>query len=1111
MVTTGVFDTTDLFFEDIVTSSVDDLDFVGRQWLNDQIVTALDEPGCRYLLLTGEPGAGKTVIAASLARQHPGWLRYFIRRNSWTALSGGDIRSFLFSIGHQLAAKKPTLFQPAKLEIVVNQRVEAIESTGQVVGIRIDDLQVSPFFQTALRVTQDVGEVEGLLTGIAVKEAHLEPRLLDPDNLQYLALFDPAKVLSTEGSTDRVVVLIDGLDELSGDSSLLDWLANSPELPDNVRFVLISRPHSSLHLLTSRRAKSLVHLRIEPTQLEVRNDLIAYMSHIAAGAPITEALSIGGVAAEEFILQTVDKSDGNFAYLASYGRALREAVKRKDTAACQKLLQFTDVPSGLYDLYGFFIDLLKRDIEQLGILEVQVPLSATDRAVPAWEGVGQAVLGVLAVAYEPLTATQIARFGNIRVWPRDLHNVIERLTQFLDQEVSGYRLFHSSFAEFLTNATAEMQRSYCEIDPSEWHERILRSYRRGAHSWSEVEWGDVDRYGLLHIAAHLVALGPTTAAEVVELINPGVRRAMLATFKTDGQFRRIIDRAIELTVARSDLSEALPRVLGLTTVRAGIRDKGHQMTPAVLGLMARLVGIDIALEYLGIMAPSMQRFQGLRQVRLHALPADLRRVGAMAGIELLIQYALDIRPGTPFMSERRDALQIAAVELAPTDLTRALRLASLSGDDSAAKVRDAVFQAAALSVDLMKAAELIQQMSSGRAVAYLNAVQRTKHIAGVEYERRHLLDLAAAEIESDTSQFSPTVLAKLAVAWAPLDEVRSLAYLNDLERMVGLLVSKVTPGAFEGVDAVKDSTNGQSKLEPSKLVDAAEILGRYQPETAMTLLERVSQMHVNSSTSNALIHAAELWARWGKYGRCLRLVASLLAFERSLGWFGPAREITKIATILALVDRNTAISLVDEAFHMIEAAFDPRDTIKQDQIDSILSAMVTSLLIWNTERALKVARLINNVGWIWGSSEVSADNRADAIALVGLLLADTQPAYAQELLDECLNIVTTQLDENGDEPQATSTGFFHVVLEHHLGENESADAAQDASAKQSQVLLAITYFMNVLNHYHAERRSRLASTPADTVRWVLPPPRFYGSPYRWARTFRNLSRGRCGK
>ncbi len=1103
METVGGIDTTDLFFEEVVSSFVDEPDFVRRQWLNDQIVAALEKSDCRYLLLTGETGAGKTGVAASLARQHPDWLRYFIRRNSWTPLSGSDIRSFLLSLGNQLATRRPSLFQPANLEIVVNQRIGVLSSTGQVVGIQIDDLQVSPFFQTALRVTQQIGEVRGQLTGIAVKATQVEPRLRDPDNLQYLALLDPAKVLLAEAPNALIVVLVDGLDEIAAERSLLDWLANSPELPSNVRFVLTSRPHASLHLLMSRRAKSLTHLQIEPGNTQVRRDLTAYVSRVVAEASFTKALASGGVTAIEFVRQSVEKSDGNFAYLVAYCRALREAVKRKDMAACFHLLRFADLPSGLSDLYGFFLDLLKRDIEQLGVLEVQASLSTTDRAVPAWGGVGQAILGVLAVAREPLTVEQIARFGDIRVWPRHLHNVVARLTQFLDQEAGGYRLFHTSFAEFLTTPTTRERRPSSAIDPSEWNERIVRSYRRDAPRWAEVEWSSVDRYGLLHIADHLAALGSPTANEVVELVNSGVRRAMLSLFKTDNQFQRTIDQALKQTMTNSNLSESLPTVVGLSIVRTGIQEQGRQVTPAVLGLLARLGKIDTALEYLGIMGPSMQRFQGLRQVRLHAPPTDLNRVGALADMDRLVQYALDIRPGRPFMSERRDALRIAAVELAPQDLTQALRLADLCEEGDKTEVHDAVFAVAAQHASLTSAGETIRQMGSNRAAAYIEAAQRAPGTRGHKYERRRLLEQAEAEMKRDTSQAIPSLLARLTVVWAPLDQTRALASLNDLLAMVGLPANEVTPETLSDDGTMEDSAFSQPRGELSELVAVAEVLRTYKPLIAKVLLEHVSRTPVDFSSRDVLLHAAELWAAWGEYRMCLQAVNRLLAFERRLGWFGPAKEITRLATLLVPFDRVTATSLVDEAFSMIEAAFDPHETLKQDQINSALSGMVMSLLPWDTEHALKAARWITYTRWIEGSSEVSADNRPDALALIGLSVADTHPAHAQDLLDECLNIVTSPIDYNGDEDQAAIPGFFHVVGEQQRSEDERA--TPDARTTQSQAVLAITYFVNVLNVYKVERDSRVATMPADTVRWVLPSPRFFRSPYRWARTFRILA------
>lgn len=1102
METAGGIDTTDLFFEEVVSSFVDEPDFVNRQWLNDQIVAALEKPSSRYVLLRGETGVGKTGVAASLARQHPDWLRYFIRRDSWTPLSGSDSRSFLLSLGNQLATWRPSLFQPANLEIVVNQRIGVLSSTGQAVGIQIDDLQVSPFFQTALRVTQQVSEVRGQLTGIAVKATQVEPRLLDPDNLQYLALLDPAKVLLTEAPDARIVVLVDGLDEIAEERGLLDWLANSPELPSNVRFVLTSRPHASLHPLMSRRAKSLRHLQIETSNTQVRHDLTTYVSRVVGEASITEALTSGGVTVAEFIRQSVEKSDGNFAYLVAYCRALREAVKRKDIAACSHLLRFADIPSGLNDLYGFFLDLLKRDIEQLGVLEVQAPLSTTDRAVPAWEGVGQAILGVLAVAREPLTVEQIACFGGIRVWPRHLHNVVARLAQFLDQEAGGYRLFHTSFAEFLTTPTTRERRPSSAIDPSEWNERILRSYRRDAPRWAEVEWSSVDRYGLLHIADHLVALGLPAANEVVELVNPGVRRAMLSLFKTDSQFQRIIDQALKQTMTNSNLSESLPKVVGLSTVRTGIQEQGQQVTPAVLGLLAHLGKIDAALEYLGIMGPSMQRFQGLRQVRLHALPTDLNRVGALADLDRLVQYAVDIRPGRPFMPERRDAIRIVAVELAPQDLTQALRLADLCEEEDKTEVHDAVFAVAARHASLASVGEIIRKMSSNRATAYIEVAQQTRDTRGHTHERRHLLEQAEAEMRKDTTQAFPSLFARLTVTWAPLDQTYALASLNDLRAMVGLPANEVTPETLSDGGTMEASSFSQLRGELSELVAAAEVLRTYDPLIAKVLLEHVSRTPVDFSSHDVLLHAAELWAAWGEYSMCQQVVTRMLAFERELGGFGPAKEITRLATLLVPFDRVAAILLVDEAFHMIEAAFDPNETLKQDQINSALSGMVMSLLSWDTEHALKAARWITYTHWIEGSSEVYANNRPDALALIALSIADTHPTLAQDLLDECMNIVTSPTDQNGDERQVSVPAFFHVVAERR---DRGEKVATDVVTSHSQTVLAITYFMNVLNVYRAERDSRVATTPADTVCWVLPPPRFFRSPYNWARTFRILA------
>jgi hypothetical protein len=77
----------DLFYESLIRSYVDAPGFVERFWLAQRVEELLADPGCRFLLLSAEPGAGKTTFMAWLADRNPDWPRYFIRRDSKTPLS----------------------------------------------------------------------------------------------------------------------------------------------------------------------------------------------------------------------------------------------------------------------------------------------------------------------------------------------------------------------------------------------------------------------------------------------------------------------------------------------------------------------------------------------------------------------------------------------------------------------------------------------------------------------------------------------------------------------------------------------------------------------------------------------------------------------------------------------------------------------------------------------------------------------------------------------------------------------------------------------------------------------------------------------------------------
>ncbi|MGC9350136.1 MAG: HEAT repeat domain-containing protein [Anaerolineae bacterium] len=493
----------DLFYGGLIRSYVDAPLFVARPWLESLVLDAMDEPDCRFVLLTAEPGAGKTALMAWLGETHPNRPRYFIRRDSQTPLSSGDARSFLFTLGHQLAARRPRLFKPDRLEVVVRQRIGELRSGGKVTGIRVEDLQVSPFYRTTLQVEQQIKIVAGDLEGLSVRRMVAEERFLELGNLQNLALLDPAEVLLKEDPTARIVILVDALDELRyyrGQDSVLDWLASCPELPSNVRFVLSSRPDEALRDFKRRQRHCLREATIPSQSKEVRDDLSRYGKHFTVQKPVSAALARQEISSDAFVERAVDKAEGNFQYLAALFRGIEQALRSEDDEQLRHLLSVEDVPARLEALYAFFLGQMRRQVAGQ-VVEIRGDAPDTWHYMPAWEGLYQPILGVLSVAKEPPEVEQIRDFGHIRTEDRWLPGGVERLGQFMDREDGGYRLYHSTFPEFLTARETWDQRPDCYLDPDEWHRKIIAHILTAyGDDWTECN----DPYSLSYIVQHVL-------------------------------------------------------------------------------------------------------------------------------------------------------------------------------------------------------------------------------------------------------------------------------------------------------------------------------------------------------------------------------------------------------------------------------------------------------------------------------------------------------------------------------------------------------------------------------------------------------------------------------
>jgi len=563
---------TDLFSAALVKQYVhDDRHFVERRWFSDRLDEALADVGCRFLLLTGAPGAGKTAGMAWLADRQPLSLRYFVRRDSRVPFATRDAQSLLLALGHQLASSRPELFRPDRLEIVVRQRVERLEKSGQLVGIELEDLLVSPFYQTSLRVDQELTASAGETVAVRIRHAVLEERLLAPENLQYLALLDPAALLLTREPQARIVVLIDGLDELryrTEGETVLDWLTKLPELPPNVCLVLSSRPDDGLlALFRERQREWLRESAIESDATAVEADAGGFARRYAREPGVQRALANRGMSVEELVSRSLAKAAGNFQYLSALYRAIGET----DDVDLDRL------PADLTDLYRFFLELVIADVRGESVELPSTDLVAAPALLPAWEGLYEPVLGLLTAAYAPLTVAQLEQF----LGRGSLASPLTRLRQFLRQGDGLVDLYHETFREYLAT----------RVDVAGAHRRIARFYRAGRQLWSDVDWPGVDEYGLTYLAQHLEDPAELDGLLCRPLMDEKLRRyGSHASFAAD--VRLAADVAARNTDPTALVGELRARWLGATLAAAA------QAVP--LDFVAAVARTGAAVQALGL-------------------------------------------------------------------------------------------------------------------------------------------------------------------------------------------------------------------------------------------------------------------------------------------------------------------------------------------------------------------------------------------------------------------------------------------------------------------------------------------------------------------------------
>ncbi len=505
----------DLFSEDLVRSYVSNPRFLRRDWLAADVNEKLERPDCRFVLITAEPGAGKSTFMAQLAADHSDWPRYFIRRDQRTPLGDVGARSFLLRIGYQLAARYPEAFAKENLQVAIQQRIGAAEAGSGVVAMEVNRIIASPFYRKVISIQQDIARSGGRVAGLKVKELFIERQLLDLSQLLNMAIIDPARALLKLRPKDRIVILVDALDEIRYQDiteNILAWLTNCPDLPPNVRFVLSSRPpDEEIKLFCDKQAPHLSRLTIAEEDLHVKGDIEQFLNRLVGEPAIAQSLQEAKGGAETFASKAIDKARGNLGYLGALARGIDLSVdemksKDEDTRLraqrmLDALLSLNELPADLEGLYAFFLKQIKASVARERI-ELKDPDTGETYDKAVWPAVYHPILGMLAVAAEPIDLELIEQLGGIRAERIWVSGALERLLQFLDVIDGRYRLYHATVAEFLTapDTKSSTETADLYVDAVRWHGQIATYYWTRYHTdWSRCD----DAYGLNSLATHL--------------------------------------------------------------------------------------------------------------------------------------------------------------------------------------------------------------------------------------------------------------------------------------------------------------------------------------------------------------------------------------------------------------------------------------------------------------------------------------------------------------------------------------------------------------------------------------------------------------------------------
>ena len=551
-------------------------EFTGRAWLLPRVLKWYENAYDRMLLLTGDPGTGKSMVAAWLAGSGP------LPQDPPPGTALPDSLQFdgllpsqqLERLRSQVQAVHFCQADGGSVQPGEMARNLADQLTGRVSGF---DQEVKAILadRIVLAPTVTTGTVEtgGRVTGLSIGTINLKN--LDDQARFNRSVRDPLNSLYKHSAPGPMLLIIDSLDEAltySGGTKIPDLLATLSDLPYQVRFLATTRPDPRvLKLFFDVPTLDLVD-DAPPDAEDVRRYAHARLH------PLDEPQR------SELAQQVGQASKGIFLYGRLVVEDLLEDLKQGSLSADLTL------PPGLSGYYNQF---LGREV---------------GKDIDRWRTY-QPVLGVVAVAQgDGLQTGQVGK-----VTQQDAEKILLACLQYMDGAYpeGPFRVFHRSLAEFLLEDRE--YNKYYRIDAPSMHALIADYYYSLRNGTPPL--GKWDEYALRHMPVHLEGASGLEdeearheqAKRLVQLMqDPMFQKRFRKKINDEFQMKHIILSAVRAAAAdtREDALELL-----LSAVRHSQTHRHEWLRPAPLFEMAEKGNPEAALKQLAAF-PLEAQWQG---------------------------------------------------------------------------------------------------------------------------------------------------------------------------------------------------------------------------------------------------------------------------------------------------------------------------------------------------------------------------------------------------------------------------------------------------------------------------------------------------------------------